>query len=411
MANTGGTITTDGAYTIHTFTEDGTFAVDASISVEYIVVAGGGATGFSSGRNKGTGGGGGGGVKTGSQTFIAGSYGVVIGAGGDASNGEDSSLGAITADGGGRGGDASGAPNGRDGGSGGGGGGTRTNSGAGGSATAGQGNDGGGGGGSPRGGGGGGGAGSAGAANTAGSEGGDGIEWPSGSGNYYGGGGAGALNQTISGGIGGGGDVNNGIGDDGAPNTGGGGGGRFEDFGALSKGGSGVVIIRYLTPAAGPEDLTVAKASYVLTARNVTLTVTRSLEVYSRTATGTLPATGADLATLYGPYEKDDVAASNNVRVSQDAEADEYAIQQFKFENTLDTDKVTVSIEMQSDYAPSTSTVYLQIYNHTSDLWETVASNSVAAADTDFIISGGKTGVDYYDNDNIVTARVYQYRS
>ena len=38
----GGTITTSGAYTIHTFTASGTFTAMKPLSCEYLVVAGGG---------------------------------------------------------------------------------------------------------------------------------------------------------------------------------------------------------------------------------------------------------------------------------------------------------------------------------------------------------------------------------
>ena len=41
----GGTITTDGAYTVHKFTADGTFTTDTAQTVEYLVVAGGGGGG------------------------------------------------------------------------------------------------------------------------------------------------------------------------------------------------------------------------------------------------------------------------------------------------------------------------------------------------------------------------------
>jgi len=42
---TGGTITTSGAYTVHTFTSSGTFTPNGAETVEYLVVAGGGAGG------------------------------------------------------------------------------------------------------------------------------------------------------------------------------------------------------------------------------------------------------------------------------------------------------------------------------------------------------------------------------
>ncbi|MDD5463776.1 MAG: IPT/TIG domain-containing protein, partial [Candidatus Moranbacteria bacterium] len=55
---TGGTITTSGAYTIHTFTSSDTFSVTNGGEVEYLVVAGGGGGGTSSGTATGGGGGG-----------------------------------------------------------------------------------------------------------------------------------------------------------------------------------------------------------------------------------------------------------------------------------------------------------------------------------------------------------------
>jgi hypothetical protein len=55
-AATGGTITTVGNYRIHTFTSSGTFAVNKSMNVEYLVIAGGGG----GGDNEGSGGGAGG---------------------------------------------------------------------------------------------------------------------------------------------------------------------------------------------------------------------------------------------------------------------------------------------------------------------------------------------------------------
>lgn len=60
---------------------------------------------------------------------------------------------------------------------------------------------------------------------------------------YYGGGGGGGRNSN--GGLGGGGDSNSTDGDPGVANTGGGGGGSGNDFTFGTKGGSGVVIVRY----------------------------------------------------------------------------------------------------------------------------------------------------------------------
>ena len=155
---TGGTITTNGSYTVHTFTSSGSLIVAGTDlpAVEYLVVAGGGSGGA---ENSGGGGGGGvlssvpgrpGGGPTGAVDptvpMTAGTYAITVGAGGNimATNpppsamqgvdGDASTLayngGTITATGGGGGGYMSathvgpgpGADDGRPGGSGGGGG-------------------------------------------------------------------------------------------------------------------------------------------------------------------------------------------------------------------------------------------------------------------------------------------------
>ncbi len=81
------TPTTDGLYTRHTFTSDGTFTVTGNpVVVEYLVVAGGGGGGGNEGgqdETGGAGGGGGGGVLHGKGLVIgAGICDIVVGAGG-----------------------------------------------------------------------------------------------------------------------------------------------------------------------------------------------------------------------------------------------------------------------------------------------------------------------------------------
>ena len=259
---TGGTITAFGSYTIHAFTSSGTFVAEAAGNVDILVVAGGG--GSNTGRINGAwdGGGGAGGLRyLTSQAATAQSYTITIGGGGGyGANGANSSALGITSLGGGYGG-VSTTGNGASGGSGGGGGGDQPTSG--GAGTSGQGFAGGPGtdpGGNPyyEQGGGGGGAGEAG--NTDGlGHGGDGADMSSYFGTTYGesgwfsgggGGGAGTsgTSDTNPGGQGGGGDSGGGYtgstaASNGTANTGGGGGG-----GAHSRtGGSGIVLIRYLT--------------------------------------------------------------------------------------------------------------------------------------------------------------------
>jgi len=101
ISATGGTITTDGDFKIHTFTSSDTFTISwnpNSTSLEYLICAAGGA-----GWPLGTGGGGGGGgVLTGTTTKSVGSYPLTVGSGGSGSGG-DSSIFNLTAEGGGEG--------------------------------------------------------------------------------------------------------------------------------------------------------------------------------------------------------------------------------------------------------------------------------------------------------------------
>lgn len=276
----GGTVTTSGGYTIHTFNSSGTFTTNRALNVEYLVVGGGGGGGtFRSG------GGGAGGYRTNVSGATSGggasaepalslpartSYTIIVGGGGptatpatNGANGSDSVFSTITSLGGGGGGtyqSASVVETGQNGGSGGGAGSDfPIGSYSGGSGTSGQGYNGGSSVGMPvnggwTAGGGGGGAGAAGtnaigenlaSTNNIPGNGGNGVASliTGTSITRAGGGGGGGISAGGSelygtGGTGGGGNGNAA----GGVNTGGGGG-------VNRAGGSGVVIIRYLTPA------------------------------------------------------------------------------------------------------------------------------------------------------------------
>lgn len=117
----GGNITTDGTYWIHTFNSTGAFTPSQALSCDYLVVAGGGGGGSADNSTAGGGGGGAGGFRTATAQSLTAStsYTVTIGGGGASNaNGTNSSLNSFSATGGGRG--ASSATNGTAGGSGGG---------------------------------------------------------------------------------------------------------------------------------------------------------------------------------------------------------------------------------------------------------------------------------------------------
>lgn len=87
-----------------------------------------------------------------------------------------------------------------------------------------------------------------------------------------------------------------------------------------------------------------------------------------------------------------------------------YILHQFRKKNDNNTDSISVSWNGQSDRAPSSATVYLQVYNHNTDSWETLDSESAAGANTDFTLEAEITSdlSYYYDADNWATFRVYQ---
>lgn len=272
-ANGGDIVYNDNNYFYHVYTTVGTssFVPFEPLTVDYLVVAGGGSGGYNVNYQEGCGGGGGGGVRSSVSptgggasaesplSLFAQSYTVTVGAGGTGgttpANGGNSVFASITSTGGGRGSNAGVSETSSTGGSGGGARGFYSNESAG---TTGQGYAGGNSSTSGRGGGGGG-AGEVGATGAASGNGGVGVlNSISGTATYYGGGGGGGgyyVSPTTagSGGAGGGGTGGTGSsgnvnGSAGTANTGGGGGGAggggtgTRNAGA---GGSGIVIIRY----------------------------------------------------------------------------------------------------------------------------------------------------------------------
>jgi len=268
ISATGGIITTDGTYTIHTFLNTGVFTPNFAGNVDYLVVGGGGSGGWQTGSNGGGGGAGGlrstvtatggGGSLESALAVTAQAYTITVGAGGaeltasaQGNDGADSVFSTITAAGGGGGGGGGSNVAGTAGGSGGGG---CYSTGAGGAGTANQGYAGGTSAATANNAsGGGGGAAAVGAAGGSGlGTGGAGLAVAiSGASVYYAGGGGGAIDgagDTAAGGIGGGGQGSesggiNGLG--GSNGLGAGGGGATAD--QAGAGGSGVVIIRYTT--------------------------------------------------------------------------------------------------------------------------------------------------------------------
>jgi hypothetical protein len=278
---TGGNISFDGTYVVHTFNSSGTFTPTQAIYADYLVVAGGGGGGTTGFGSSGGGGGGAGGFRTSiggtGLSLTSTNYSVTVGAGGAGQSsinkggtGSDSSFSTITSAGGGGGasigGTGFGYPvGGENGVAGGSGGGAHFNfttsvAGTGGagntpSTSPSQGNNGGIGVGTASnygagGGGGAGGVGGNGTSTTGGAGGAGTANSISGSSVTYSGGGGGASYNGGTGGTGGssvGGNGGTGLASNstaGTANRGGGGGGNDNGY-SSSAGGSGIVIIRY----------------------------------------------------------------------------------------------------------------------------------------------------------------------
>jgi len=85
----------------------------------------------------------------------------------------------------------------------------------------------------------------------------------------------------------------------------------------------------------------------------------------------------------------------------------EYAIHQYK--DYVAGSSVSLEWEGQSDLAPSSSIIVLQIYNRNSTTWENVDTDNATAANTDFVLLGNIPNLTNYKNaSNVISNRVYQ---
>ena len=120
-----------------------------------------------------------------------------------------------------------------------------------------------------------------------------------------------------------------------------------------------------------------------------------------------LPTNNNDLETNYSTQDIIDVETENNDRVSQTGLL-EYTIHQYKNYVEGETNCILTWIG-RVNIAPSTSTVYLQIYNIDTSSWETVDSDNSSNIDTDFTLTVTITDLtDYKDGQDLITCRIYQ---
>lgn len=134
-------------------------------------------------------------------------------------------------------------------------------------------------------------------------------------------------------------------------------------------------------------------------------------KTYSREEAVSLPTDDAELDTAYSTSEYTTVATDDGSRVA--VEGSGYVLHQFKKAFTNNSLGPTITWNGQSTLAPSSATVYLQIYNYNTPGWETLSSNNSASAGADFTLVGGISAniSNYYTGSGskyLAAFRVYQ---
>jgi Lysophospholipase L1 and related esterases len=123
-----------------------------------------------------------------------------------------------------------------------------------------------------------------------------------------------------------------------------------------------------------------------------------------------LPSTPVELTEFYTVDDITNVSTSDDVRVNKESNAgqNEYILHQFK--HYAGTHKqASVQAEVRAELAPSSSTVYLQVYKVSTSSWETIDYDDTTGSNTDFTLSANLNDLtNYKDEDGIITFRVYQ---
>jgi len=134
--------------------------------------------------------------------------------------------------------------------------------------------------------------------------------------------------------------------------------------------------------------------------------------IYSREKELTLPTDDSDMDIPFLDTEYVDVSVDDDVYVQQCAIStlDPYSIFVWKDEHNNNVDVIASTCILKTSRAPSVNTVYLQIYNRDTTTWETLDSNNITGADTEFTLNGlQSTNLDkYYDAGFWVIHRIYQ---
>jgi len=130
---------------------------------------------------------------------------------------------------------------------------------------------------------------------------------------------------------------------------------------------------------------------------------------YSSYHYATLPVDDTDLTNEFDSQDYTDVETDNNAFVNQGGDL-EYMVFLFKDQYDTDTGLLNLYCRLKSTIAPVDSTVYLQIFNRTTEKWVTVTYDDFSSANIKFAleVTISDNLSDYYDAGNWVACRVYQ---
>lgn len=128
---------------------------------------------------------------------------------------------------------------------------------------------------------------------------------------------------------------------------------------------------------------------------------------YTRQAAAALPSSDTPLSTDYSASDYTGVAIQDGTRVDQTGSS--YVIHQFRRQLGSQI-PATVTWVGRSNIAASTLAIRLQVYNRNTSSWETLASETAAAANTDITLTGSVSSNlgNYYDASYWLSFRVYQ---
>ncbi len=181
-------------------------------------------------------------------------------------------------------------------------------------------------------------------------------------------------------------------------------------YGAIAVGNLGVVVTPgagFIKVADGESATNGIHATSEFNASNDT-TVAFACNVSGELGLIAIEINAADPVNAFNAYNYSHVSTNDSDYFVQTGSQN--IIEEFKQIAPDNTKNINLTWIGRTTVAPSASPVYLQIYNYNTPAWETLASQTMVPADTDFTLSATQSAnlSNYYDSRNTVSARVYQ---